>query len=106
MSPTARSLAHLKELGYVSQIVEHWNPFSRTRKDLFGADILCLKSGEPVLAIQATSGANHSARRVKLQAGEFIDLWKQSGVTLEIWSWQKRGQRGKRKTWQLKRETL
>lgn len=106
MSPTARSLQHLKELGYTAKVVERWNSFSRTRKDLFGADILCLKAGEKVLAIQATTGSNHSARRVKLEASGFIPLWTQSGAVLEIWSWKKAGPRGGRKLWTLRRETL
>lgn len=106
MSPTARSLAHLKALGYTAKVVEKWNPWAKIRQDLFGVDILSLKRGEPVLVIQATSGANHSARRVKLEASGFIPLWTQSGAVLEIWSWAKKGPRGKVKRWQLKRETL
>jgi hypothetical protein len=33
-----------------------------------------------------------------------LALWKSARVTLKIWSWRKRGPRGKRKTWQLRRE--
>jgi hypothetical protein len=55
MSPTARSLAHLKALGYQAKVVEKWNPFAKIRQDLFGADILALKPGEPVLVVQATT---------------------------------------------------
>jgi hypothetical protein len=29
MSPTARSLAHLRELGYTAKVVEHWNAFAK-----------------------------------------------------------------------------
>jgi hypothetical protein len=106
MSPTARSLQHLKELGYTAKVVEKWNPFAKIRQDLFGADILCLKAGEKVLVVQATSGANHSARRTKLEASGFITLWTGSGATLEIWSWSKKGLRGKVKRWTLRREIL
>jgi hypothetical protein len=59
-----------------------------------------------VLVIQATTGSNHAARRTKLEAEGFITLWKGAGAMLEIWSWKKTGARGKRKTWQLRRETL
>lgn len=106
MSPTQRSLAHLKTLGYAAKIVEKWNPFARVRQDLFGGDLLALKVGEPVLVIQATSAANHAARRHKLDAAGFVKLWKESGARLEIWSWRKVGPRGKRKIWQLRREAL
>ena len=106
MSPTARSLAHLKALGYRARVVEKWNPFAKVRQDLFGGDLLALKPGEPVLIVQATTGANHAARREKLQTEGFIDLWKTAGARLEIWSWAKHGARGQRKTWQLRREAL
>jgi hypothetical protein len=106
MSPTQRSLAHLKALGYTAKVVEHWNQYAKIRQDLFGVDILALKPGELVLAIQATTGTNHAARRTKLEAEGFITLWKQSGAVLEIWSWTQAGPRGKRKTWTLRREAL
>jgi len=106
MTPTARSLAHLKTLGYQAKVVEKWNPFAKIRHDLFGADVLALKVGEPVLVIQATSGANHAARRIKLDASGFITLWTGAGAILEIWSWKKTGPRGQRKMWQLRREVL
>jgi hypothetical protein len=38
---------------------------------LFGADILALKPGAPVLVVQATSGSTHAARRTKLEAEGF-----------------------------------
>ena len=106
MSPTQRSLAHLKELGYAAKVVERWNHFAKIRQDLFGGDILALKSGEPVLVIQATTGSNHAARREKLEAAGFIPLWKGAGASLEIWSWAMQGPRGKRKAWTLRREAL
>lgn len=106
MSPTQRSLAHLKELGYQAKVVEKWNPFAKVRQDLFGGDLLALKPGEPVLIIQATSGSNHAARREKLETAGFTSLWKGAGASLEIWSWAKQGPRGERKTWTLRREAL
>ena len=106
MSPTQRSLAHLKQLGYTAKVVEKWNPFAKIRQDLFGGDLLALKSGEPVLVVQATTGSNHASRRTKLEADGYIDLWKGAGAALEIWSWAKQGARGKRKTWTLRREAV
>jgi len=104
MSPTARSLAHLRELGYQAKIVEKWNPFARIRQDLFGGDIMALKAGEPV--IQTTSGKNHAARRIKLEAAGYGLLWHSVDAVLEIWSWERAGPRGKRKAWTLRREAL
>jgi hypothetical protein len=51
MSPTARSLAHLRELGYKARVVEKWNPWAKVRQDLFGGDLIGLKPGEPVLVV-------------------------------------------------------
>ena len=84
MSPAARSLAHLKALGYQAKVGEKWNPFATSRQDLFGADMLALKSGEPVHVVQATTGSNHAARREKLKTEGFISLWKGAEAALEI----------------------
>jgi hypothetical protein len=97
---------HLRELSYHTGVVEKWNPFAKIRQDLFGADVLPLKPGEPVLAVQATTGANHAARREKLATAGFVGLWKGAGAALEIWSWTHAGPRGKRKVWTLRREGL
>lgn len=57
-SPTQRSLAVLRERGYIAQVVERWNPFARIRQDLFGVvDVLAVGNGETI-AVQCTSGAN------------------------------------------------
>jgi hypothetical protein len=87
-------------------VVERWNPFAKIRQDLFGADILALKAGEPILVVQATTGSNHAARRAKLETEGFITLWKSAGAMIEVWSWAKQGPRGQRKTWQVRREAL
>jgi hypothetical protein len=59
-SPTSRTNKLFRSEGYICQIVERWNPHSRTRLDLFGGiDIVCVKQGEPgVIGIQATSQSN------------------------------------------------
>jgi hypothetical protein len=106
MSPTARSLQHLRELGYQAAVVEKTIPRTSIKQDCFGADLIALKPGAPVLAIQTTTGSNHAARKKKLEAEGFIDLWTSAGAVLEIWSWEQQGPRGQRKTWTLRREAL
>jgi hypothetical protein len=106
MSPTQRSKHYLEHLGYRVAIVEKWNPFARVRQDLFGVDVLALKPGTPILAVQVTTGAHHADRREKLHAEGFVALWQGTGATLELWSWRKAGPRGQRQTWQLRREAL
>lgn len=75
MGPTARTVAHLRALGYTAE-VERWNPFAKIRQDLFGADVLALKSGEPVLVVEATSETNVAARIQKLNKNGLIELWR------------------------------
>ena len=96
-SPTARSLELLRELGYTAKVVEHWNQYAKIRQDLFGVDILALKPGEPVLIVQATTGSNHAARREKLEAGLFVELWKGAGAQIDVWNWKQAGPRGSQK---------
>lgn len=112
--PTARTLKELRSLGYVAQVVEKWIPQCRKRLDLFGCiDILSVENGlmmpggrRGILAVQATSGANHSARVAKAKAEPLLRTWLETGSTFEVWSWAKRGARGKRKLWTLRREHL
>jgi hypothetical protein len=62
-SPTQRTLAHLRKLGYTADVTERWIPGANVRRDLFGfIDILAINDTE-VLGVQATSG-DHVAERV------------------------------------------
>ena len=88
MTPTQRSLAALRKLGYLVEVVEKWNSFTRTRKDLWGwADLLAIRRGE-VLAVQVTSEG--VANRVKkVMDSETIGLVREAGVRVEIHGWRK-----------------
>ena len=88
MTPTQRSLAALRDLGYLVEVVEKWNSFTRTRKDLWGwADLLAIKRGE-VLAVQVTSKA--VANRVaKVTNSETIGRVREAGVRVEVHGWRK-----------------
>lgn len=108
-SPTARTLEELKTLGFDAHVVERYNRFARRRIDLFNfADIVAMKPGVGIVAVQATSnnGGNHSAHIKKIQAEPKARTWIESGGRIEMWSWAKQGARGKRKTWTLRREEL
>lgn len=110
-SPTQRSLAMLRERGMLAEVVERWNPYTKTRKDLFGfADIVAVleSTGDPFF-VQTTSGANLAARRTKILgiAAEFpavAALIRTGRVVLHGWA--KRGGRGKRKVWTLREEIV
>ena len=49
MSPTARTLHHLRQLGYRADKVEQTIPHCFITRDLFGiGDVLAMKAGEPL----------------------------------------------------------
>lgn len=105
-SPTQRTLNEARKLGYIAAVVEKWIPQTRQRKDLFGfVDVLCLR-GPNTLAIQATSGSNHSARVAKIKASENLPAMLAAGWVVEVWSWKKTGPRGAVKRWTCRKEAI
>lgn len=87
-SPTQRSLAHLREQGYLVSIVERWNPHARIRQDLWGwCDILAIRKNE-VLAVQVTSSAV-SERIRKIQESETVATVRDAGIRIEVHGWRK-----------------
>lgn len=104
MSPTQRTLAECRKRGWIAQVVERWNPHARIRQDLFGCiDILAL-TPDGILGIQACAGPSHAARMAKALREERLQRWRDAGGLFAVWSWSKRGARGKRKTWTLRTE--
>lgn len=109
MSPTRRCLAHAKALGWTVQVVEHWNAFAQRRVDLFGCIDLVVLTNDPgvgPLGVQACAGASHATRRIKALAEPRIRRWLEQPARFEIWSWAKRGARGKAKRWTLRVEKI
>ena len=89
MSPTQRSLALLRERGFVAQVVERWNPYARKRIDLFGCwDICAVGNGEFVL-VQCTSGSNVSSRVGKVADSSITPELRKAGVRLFVHGWRK-----------------
>jgi hypothetical protein len=112
MSPTQRSLAHVRKQGYaLIAVTEHWIPCTPAgfkgpilRKDLYGCvDILCLHEGK-VIAIQTTSGSNVSARvtKIKNECSKALEQMKLCGWRILVHGWAKQGKVGKRKLWTLR----
>ncbi len=98
MTPTARSLKHLREQGYTCEVVEKWNSFTRTRKDLFGfIDIMAIREGE-TLAVQTTSDANVSKRVQKIADHENTPHVRAAGWGIRVHGWRK----GKNGRYQLR----
>lgn len=109
MTPAKRSLDWCKQNRYVAQVVERWNPFARIRQDLFGfIDIVAITEwNEGILGIQATVTDKTSARLNKIlnnkDLKETLRVWLSAKNKFQIHGWAKRGPRGKRKLWELKR---
>lgn len=96
-SPTQRSLAVMRERGYLAEVVEKWIPAVRRRRDLYGfIDLLCIRDGE-VCGVQATSGSNVAARIAKIADHENVAAVRRAGIRLLVHGWAKR--RGR---WQLR----
>jgi len=106
-SPTQRTLAHFRSLGFTIQVVERWCNYSRRRIDLFGViDLVAVHAELGVVGVQACAGASHAARRLKAIDEPKLLTWLQAGGRFEVVSWAKRGARGKRKAWACRREEL
>ena len=115
-SPTQRSLAYARAQGWPVAIVEHWNPHAFIRQDLFGViDLLVLDDEPGVLGVQACAGNSHATRRTKItdllsepDGSHPLALrkWLEKHNRLEVWSWSKKGARGKRKKWEIRRERI
>jgi hypothetical protein len=89
VTPTQRSLKHLKDAGYRVAIVERWNPHARIRQDLFGVvDLLAIKDGE-TLAVQTTSGSNVAARIRKIAESDATPDMRAAGWRIEVHGWRK-----------------
>ena len=97
-SPTARTKRYLEKQGYTVEVV--------------GIDIVSIqdrRGGDNdlrIVAIQSTSGSNHNARVRKAFAEPKLKQWLKSGALFEVWSWSRKGARGKRKMWQRRVEVF
>jgi hypothetical protein len=91
-SPTSRTLQWVKkhEMGE-AEVVEKYNSFTKTRKDLFGIiDILLIKPHATV-GLQVTSGSNHAARLTKAKETPQVRTWLDGTAKRELLvvSWRK-----------------
>ncbi len=102
MTPTQRSIAHMKARGYTVAIVERWNQFARIRQDLFGfGDLLCIQAAYPPMIVQVTA-SGVSARLKKIAAEPRHVIWLNACGVIEVHGWTKKGAKGKRKTYQIR----
>lgn len=107
MTPTERTKAYYKKLGWEIGTSSWWNPFvprgdgkKGMRQDLFGCiDMIGIPPGGILAGIQVTASSGHSARVKKILAESRMKKWVGSGARLLVISWGKKGLRGKVKRW-------
>lgn len=93
MSPTARSLAWLRERRYLADVVERWIAQAGIRKDLFGfIDLVAIRPGE-IVGIQTTTASNLASRLKKAQALPALRTWLASGAGFMLHGWKRVGSR-------------
>lgn len=100
-SPTSLTLKLYRSLDYHADVVEHWNPHTKTRKDMFGfVDIVAVNNEGKTLFIQATSTGNMGARVKKIQANETYQLIRNNPhIQVLVIGWKKYAKPVDRKYW-------
>ena len=91
MSPLQRSMAQLREEGWMVEKVEHWNQWSKTRHDLFGLfDLLCIhrKDGH-TLGVQVTTMGQKQPHIRKMRANKNLALVRKANWLVQLHSWRK-----------------
>lgn len=93
MTPTSRSLEHLRRLGYLAAVVECWIPKINRRRDLWHfADILAVHPRDGLfLLVQTTSLSNVPSRLAKAKARPELAAWLKAGGSFEVHGWTRRG---------------
>ena len=99
MTPTARTLTRLRDLGYHADVVERWLPRANVRRDLFGCiDVVAVHPHDRViLGVQATTAAHVAHRLAKARGQPALAAWLRSGGQFQVWGWCRRGRR-----WEVK----
>lgn len=112
-TPMQRTLKVLKEQDMPYWKVEHWNPFTKQRQDMFHIiDVIALDRtkivegvkvyGKGIIGIQVcgTDFASHWRKIIEEHRKEAFDWLSTPGAILEIWSWRKlKKVRGKKATY-------
>ena len=88
-SPTQKSLKFFREAGFKVDVVEHWVPFVKRRKDLFGfIDIVAVSRLFPVtFGVQTTSYENVASRVKKIRGLPESTEWLDSKNVVIVQGW-------------------
>src|SRR5258708_4321439 len=92
VSPTARTLAHLRASGFLADVCERYIAPIRRKRDLFGfADVLAVRRGiSGVLAIQCTTRGHVQDRLIRAKSRRELAVWLAAGNAFEVWGWVQR----------------
>ncbi len=93
-SPTAKALKELRLQGWMAEVVEKRLPIPGkfVTRDLFNCiDIIAMRYGEPVLAVQVTSRTNVNARLTKSKESALV--WVSTKNRFEVWGYGPNGKR-------------
>lgn len=88
-TPTQKTLAYLRERGFLAEVVEKWNPYARVRQDLFGFTDIVAVRGDSTLFVQCTSAANVPARRRKIADSESASKVASGTRRIIVMGWKK-----------------
>ena len=91
-SPTQRTLAHFRKLGFpLVEVVEKWIPGANIRKDFAGfVDVIAIDEIGNVWAVQATSGPNVSARVKKITDSPMLAVLRLANWSVIVQGWTKK----------------
>jgi hypothetical protein len=94
MSPTARTLEHLRKAGYpLVGVVEKWIAPACRRVDLFGIlDVLAVSEAE-IVGVQCTSGSNVASRVAKIAESAALPVLRSAGVKVCVHGWRRNAKR-------------
>lgn len=98
---TPKSLALLREEGWQTTVVEHWNAFLKIRHDLFGIFDLLGVGSEGTIAVQVCARSSIATRARKIADSDTIAAVRKAGWRVEIHGWDKRDGR-----WRVERRDL
>ena len=86
---TSRTLRYIREQGWDAEKVEFWNPYSKTRKDLFGIIDIVALTEHRIMGIQSTGQAFAEHDR-KILESEMAPKWLEKGGALMLIGWTKK----------------
>ena len=92
MTPTQRTLAHLRRAGFVAEIVERWLPGANVRKDFLGfGDVLAFHPTDRRFVLVQVTSTGVAARRKKIltEKATEAEAWLTAGGEIEVHGWRK-----------------